>query len=246
MEESENIENELMTQKLELQLHEQYAINNNANLSSIVTLICTILVIFGSYGYVFVHLTYKYNGLGHLYYPEEDAFSFVVLAFMACAIFFIVPVINYICLYIGCHQRFDQFIVYAIRYNYYGHKDHNELNTDIFPEHYHPFGKLDEKDECFCLCIKNCLLPGKICQGLFGELIPILWCVELIVVISSIIMFSNCLSNVTLSNVLLLKYVALLTVSFFLPLLVYSCCGVRNLKDKYLDYCKQYNNIKPK
>ena len=55
MEESENIENELMTQKLELQLHEQYAINNNANLSSIVTLICTILVIFGSYGYVFVH-----------------------------------------------------------------------------------------------------------------------------------------------------------------------------------------------
>jgi hypothetical protein len=46
--------------ELERQLHEQYAINNNSNLSSIIALMTALLAIFGVYGYVFIHTNIKF------------------------------------------------------------------------------------------------------------------------------------------------------------------------------------------
>ena len=43
--------------ELEKQLHEQYAINNNSNLGSIIAILTTLVSVIGVYGYIFVHST---------------------------------------------------------------------------------------------------------------------------------------------------------------------------------------------
>lgn len=48
-------DNEEMQQELEKQLHEQYAINNNANLGSIIVLLTALIAVFGAYGYIYLH-----------------------------------------------------------------------------------------------------------------------------------------------------------------------------------------------
>ena len=48
-------DNEEMQQELEKQLHEQYAINNNANLGNIIVLLTALIAVFGAYGYIYLH-----------------------------------------------------------------------------------------------------------------------------------------------------------------------------------------------
>ena len=45
-------EKQEMQKELELQLHEQYAINNNANVSSFIAMIGALIIAFTGYGYV--------------------------------------------------------------------------------------------------------------------------------------------------------------------------------------------------
>ena len=45
----------IMQQAFEKQLHEQYAINNNSNWSSIVSLFAAIVAVFYGFGYIFVN-----------------------------------------------------------------------------------------------------------------------------------------------------------------------------------------------
>ena len=149
-----------MKQELELHLHEQYAINNNANLSSIMTFFVGMLAAIGAYGYVFL---YSANYFGELLPNTNDniKYSLTQLTYALVGAEFVINVLICICLYQGMAQRLEQFITYAIRDKY----DFKTIvnNTDdkkdgIVPENYHPFEKHGLKA----------------IQGLYGEFVKIL------------------------------------------------------------------------
>lgn len=140
-----------MQQKMELQLHEQYAINNNANLNSIIILIVGLFAALGSYGYVFLHTANYFEDVINV--NDSIKYSLTQLTYALVGAVFVIEVMIYICMYQGVAQRCEQFIIYAIRC-YHGKKDFIE---NIFPSGYNPFNKK----------------RLEIVQGLYGELIKI-------------------------------------------------------------------------
>lgn len=131
----EKLSNEAMQQKMELQLHEQYAVNNNANLSSILALIGVLIVTLGFFYKVFCET----NNI-----EEMNATNPFVLLFIS--IHFVLFIIFFISLFQGTKQRCEQFIIFAIRDKYYPDIE-NEVapysgrKNRIFPRGYHPYGK---------------------------------------------------------------------------------------------------------
>ena len=111
-----NCDREKNLNEIERQLHEQYATNNNSYLGHIVTLMVGLFAIMGFYGTVYIgssHFFEKVEGFEHSLSDVCIAaiFAYIVLGIMA-----------YICIYQGMHQRHEQFIVWAIRINFYGEK----------------------------------------------------------------------------------------------------------------------------
>lgn len=137
----DNEEKMKMQEQIEMQLHEQYAKNNNANVSSIVTLFVTMLASVGAYGYVFLHsenLADFENEIDLIMQYNSGKFSFVALLVVAIAAIVVLMMIAYICVSLGCRQRKEQFIIYAIRRKYY----YGDMrDTKIYPNRYDPFGK---------------------------------------------------------------------------------------------------------
>lgn len=123
-----------MQQKLELQLHEQYAINNNATLSSMLTLFVSMLAIIGGYGYVFVNSDTDCGTEFCLKAKELYTISSLLLATSATTL--VLAAISYICIKSGYKGRMEQFITYAIRIKYYKTE---ETLQKIFPKNYNPF-----------------------------------------------------------------------------------------------------------
>ncbi len=137
----DNEEKMKMQEQIEMQLHEQYAKNNNANVSSVVTLFVTMLASVGAYGYVFLHSEilddFEYEIDSTTLY-DSGKFSFVALLLVAIAAIVVLIMIAYICVSLGCRQRKEQFIIYAIRRKYY----YGDMrDTKIYPNRYNPFGK---------------------------------------------------------------------------------------------------------
>ena len=139
------------------QLHEQYAVNNNANLSTIITLVVTLIAVIGYFGYVYVHTGVQFSenfgcliaekvGDVHVYYI--DALLLVYLASVG-----ILGILARLCIYQGVAQRKEQFIVDAIRNEYIDEGS----RLKIFPLHYNPYKKRGLE----------------IVQGLYGELVKI-------------------------------------------------------------------------
>ena len=139
--------NEDMQQKMLLQLHEQYAVNNNSHLACIITLLVGLFSVIGFYGKVFVEST--------LFFEDElEGYSLTDLLWMYLFAFFSISIMMIICIYQGSSQRFEQFITYAIRNKY-------QLTIDqspkIFPEGYNPF----------------CKKGLSFVQGLYGEFVKL-------------------------------------------------------------------------
>lgn len=174
-------ENQKTQDLLLSQLHEQYASNNNANLSSFVTLLVSMVGVFGIFAYVFVRSSLKFsNDFQSLYDSGSELYTMDVLILSAMVSIIVLGIIKYICLYQGFHQRYEQFITYAIREKYFGKE--NCEKSDIFPEGYTPFGKqgLD------------------IAQGLFGEFAKIsdlLLCIILFAVELKIFCYVNLING---------------------------------------------------
>lgn len=124
--------NKEMQQEMELQLHEQYAINNNANLSSVITLLAALFAVFCAYGWVYVN-------------------KVCLLAHVFAAVCFVLSLMYCICLCVGVGQRRDQFIIDAIRKKYNSDKIkkcrskdgviYASLENGLFPMGYTPFAK---------------------------------------------------------------------------------------------------------
>lgn len=185
-----------MCQEMELQLHQQYAENNNANLGSIITLIVTLLAVFYGYGYVYLHSTLEFSdGFDFLCECECKHFTLDALLFTASAVYVVLGIIYYICFSQGLHQRMEQFITFAIRAKYYK-KSKTDVAPDgdgfpeslmdpsyheIFPKGYNPFKKCWGCSGCYRCHNHWC---EELAQGLFGDLLPIIRSVAVLVTAS--------------------------------------------------------------
>lgn len=65
---------EYMQSEMEKQLHEQYAINNNANTGSIVTLFVAMLASVGAYGFVYLHTINAFSGESGIFISRKYVF----------------------------------------------------------------------------------------------------------------------------------------------------------------------------
>ena len=106
-----------------LQLHEQYAINNNSSMGAIVSLLVSMIAAIGAYGYVWTHCGF-----------DSKEFVLTDLTFAAIGASFILLVMSYICMYQGTSQRLEQFITYKIRIKY-------QTDSGVFPKGYEPYNK---------------------------------------------------------------------------------------------------------
>ncbi len=125
------ISDKSMQQKLLLQLHEQYAVNNNSRLACIITLLVGLFSVISLYGKVFVESTLVFEE-GLEGYSLSDLLWMYLFSFLSISIMMI------ICIYQGSSQRCEQFITYAIRNKYHLTIDQTPR---IFPNNYMPFNK---------------------------------------------------------------------------------------------------------
>lgn len=97
--------------ELEKQLHEQYAINNNAHIGSFITFLIALLSLFGSFGYVYVHSSTDSTKCGIITLDVFFLFSIVV----AGMLFFL----SLISLQLGYSNRSNQIVINRIRDKYF-------------------------------------------------------------------------------------------------------------------------------
>lgn len=143
--------------ELERQLHEQYAINNNAILGVVIALACTLIVVIGYFGFVFVNSCVEFSDGFRSLKCEDGVYCLDALLCSYIASMFILFVLSRFCIYQGIAQRKEQFITYAIRKKYKMDNDgcEQDKSNKVLPNDYHPFGK--NKIEAV--------------QGLYGELL---------------------------------------------------------------------------
>lgn len=152
-------ENTAMQDELLKQLHEQYAVNNNANLGTIVTLVVAVIAVIGYFGYVYVHTGVNFSDdFGNLIAGEVNGVNVyyldaLLLIYLASVL--VIAILIRLCIYQGVAQRKEQFITDAIRRKCF--ENAINKNAHIFPKGYHPYYK-EGMD---------------IVQGLYGELVKI-------------------------------------------------------------------------
>ena len=121
--------------ELEKQLHEQYAINNNAKVSSFVSFIVALFALFGFYGYIFAHSGYQFSpDMGGKFYNNGEyslEIFFLVASVVSLILFFLLK----LSLSLSITQRSDQIVIAKIRKDHYGDK------YDKFFKNYDPYGK---------------------------------------------------------------------------------------------------------
>lgn len=194
--------------ELERQLHEQYAINNNERMSSLITLFVSLFGVIGAYGYMFLHTTSQSaSDLGSIYL-ENEKYTIDALLLTASICFIIIAIIQHLCIYQGAYQRKEQFIVYAIRVE-------NYINDRLFPSTYNPFGKTRRN----------------FVQGIYGELVKIFDFIKIsIFVITNLSFYVFFKSNEI--QCITDKYYDVCIISFLLSIfyiIIYK-------EKKYLDY----------
>lgn len=120
--------------KLEEQLHEQYAVNNNSKTSSLIAILAALMVAFTGYGYVL------YNYL----LPSQCCSLFTKNSLLICvsiAVIEVITLLYILSVYLGTDQRLEQFIAFSIRIKHYDDKrKYREYNL-VYPKCYHPFNK---------------------------------------------------------------------------------------------------------
>ncbi len=148
-----DVENVKLRYTIMAQLHEQYAINNNAGMQSVVSLLVGMFAVLGGFGYVWLHVGSRCSE------KAENCFNGEQLLFVLAASLIVLLIMTYICMFQGTRQRCDQFIVQRIRENAFNcmyEAVTGEISrckdspvkkgkvieyTDIFSKHYNPYNK---------------------------------------------------------------------------------------------------------
>jgi uncharacterized membrane protein len=204
--------------ELEKQLHEQYAINNNANLGSVVTIITTLIGVIGVYGYLFIHSTIDFaSDWGS--FVDNGKYTLDVLLFSAVASYFILIIIFYLSAYLGANQRKEQFITYSIRRKYYEQSGENNDYNQIFPSNYHPFNKT----------------KSEFIQGLYGEICFILKTLFWLITILTLVKIGFNIYKYYGSGVVSYSALAVIVlfIIFFILSLISFCCIIASLYSSY-------------
>uniref|UniRef100_UPI0040386414 hypothetical protein n=1 Tax=Prevotellamassilia timonensis TaxID=1852370 RepID=UPI0040386414 len=119
-----------MEDNLSGQLHEQYAINNNANFNTFVSFLVSLFVLFGSLGYAFVSEYQKFLFEGIVVTSRY----YYLLSLVVCATLLLLAILS---LTLGYSHRRDQLIAYRIRKHHYTNDDYSK----IFDKQYNPLEK---------------------------------------------------------------------------------------------------------
>lgn len=136
------------------ELHKQYAVNNNSQLSTIITFVVAVIAVFGYFGYIYINSgCFLSPRCGIFIHNGVYTLEALLLAYIASVC--VLAIIASLCAYQGVTQRKEQFIIHAIREREFGYK--LKYAKDIFPSTYKPFKKKGLK----------------IIQGIYGELIKI-------------------------------------------------------------------------
>lgn len=105
----ESVLNKEAQKEMLMHLHEQFAINHNENLGSLITLFVAMLGVLGAYGAILLDAG---NFGGHFDYEERV----IITTIFADLVLTILIIIN---AYQGYHVRKDQFVIHRIR-KFYG------------------------------------------------------------------------------------------------------------------------------
>lgn len=234
---------------LEEQLHEQYAINNNSNLSSVIVLLASMIAVFSGFAYMFVNSTVEFSNKPNwaLYDKCSQTYYFDAFIFTAIACLIVIHIMIMICIYQGYQQRYEQFITYAIRNKYikeYWEKTGNDKRSIVFPKDYHPFPK-EGNNNCSCPLFISNKYKDPI-QGLFGEFVKIFCYLEWIIMGG---VFIKILSNACKKcggdcHCLGIIEISILVIAFIL--LRFSLFKyISERYEKYKRRCDEYKHLNP-
>lgn len=107
--------------ELESQLHEQYAINNNANVGSFVTFTVALLALFGFFGYSYVYSSNEFSSNGKLISNGIMTLDvFLLFSIIVVGMLFFLSLIS---LQLGYSSRSNQIIIDRIRDNNFSKKN---------------------------------------------------------------------------------------------------------------------------
>ena len=123
-----------------LQLHEQYAVNNNAALGNVMGLVVVLLAAVGAWAYVLVNIHTGRMFGHHAFFVTAQGFTPGGLLLASLGAEFVALVIFALCVYQGVAQRLEQFVIYSLRRRA-GLSEGIRACGDVFPESYTPFGK---------------------------------------------------------------------------------------------------------
>jgi len=153
-----------------------------------------------------------------------------VLVIMTVATVAILCVPQVICIYQGCHQRCEQFIIYAIREKYGLHDD-----GTILPKNYSPFGKAPEKELCILAPFGLKKGTGDLIQGLYGEIVAIISIVQYIIMAMTLV-------KLVLASAPCCCYIAtmLLSLAFMTWVAHYACRRTAKYEERMKGY-NEYN-----
>lgn len=141
----QDIENELsgmenLKETLLSQLHEQYAINDNAKNQNFITFLVAIFALLGAYGYVYVHTNVCNCSKLVISCSSSDELVFApqILIIMTALVSLIMLFLSCLVIILGYSTRRDHIMIYRIR-NY---AIEGQLNKYLFKNNlFNPLGK---------------------------------------------------------------------------------------------------------
>jgi hypothetical protein len=120
--------------ELERQLHEQYAINNNANIGSFVSFVVALLALFGFFGYAFVFSSNEFSIDGKLI--KNGIMSLDVFFLFSIIVIGMLFFLSLVSIQLGYSCRSNQIIIDRIRNQYFG-----KNKKIVFGKSYSPLKK---------------------------------------------------------------------------------------------------------
>lgn len=103
-----------MSQEMQLQIHEQYAINNNNTLQTLVTLMGSLLLVFGGLGYVFINSSREFSNNWE-FIKQQNVFYYDAVLVAGEASLMILWIIHKLCIAIGQKERKELLMINKIR-----------------------------------------------------------------------------------------------------------------------------------
>lgn len=196
--------------ELEKQLHEQYAINNNAKVSSFVSFIVALFALFGFYGYIFAYTTPEFSTNGIMVIEnggcnKSDTFSLDIFIVMSLIVSGLLYFLSKMSLTLGYGQRNDQIVIDRIREKHYpneqdrtrlfgkGYTANNKGWCNFVQDYFNLFYWLFFWSQIFVIVSSIIKLSTNI--RLNGELL--LWAIILVIVTLTIEVY---LSYLTIAN----------------------------------------------